>query len=62
MDRNQEIWGVALWVEKHHPDDGAQFIAKQVARLKSQGDSDGVELWRVVAERLAQLRAGHGRA
>jgi len=61
MDRNQEIWAVALWVEKHHPSDGEQFIAEQIARLESQDDRDGVGLWKVVARRLEQLRSGRGR-
>lgn len=62
MDSNREIWGMALWVGKHHPDDGAQFIAEQITRLENQGDSDGVELWELVARRVEQLRGGGGTA
>lgn len=58
MSREQEIWGMALWVEKHHQADGHDFIAKRIASLESVGDSEGARLWRQVAACFVQLRTG----
>jgi len=46
MTPEQEIWAVALSVEKHHGDDGP-------AR---KGDEAGVAMWKKVEARLVQLR------
>ena len=48
MTREQEIWGVALWVEKNRGNGGPKFIAEQVGRLAAQGDDEGISLWRDV--------------
>lgn len=56
LTRDQELWGVALWVEKNHGDDGPIYIASQVERLESEGDEAGVAMWRTVADRFDQLR------
>lgn len=53
--RNQEMWGVALWVEKAHGDSGWLFIAQQQDRLLAAGDLDGVAMWREVSLRYEQL-------
>jgi hypothetical protein len=55
MTRDQELWGVALWVEKQHGADGPRWIAEQVGRLALANDADGVAMWRAVAERFEQL-------
>ncbi|WP_431470137.1 DUF6961 family protein [Sphingosinithalassobacter sp. LHW66-3] len=55
MSRDQELWGMALWVEKTHGSDGAQFIAETIARLRRRGEEDGVALWQDVARRFEQL-------
>jgi hypothetical protein len=57
VTRDQELWGVALWVEKQHGADGPRFIAEQVGRLVIAGEAEGVAMWRGVAERFGQL--GH---
>lgn len=56
MTREQELWGVALWVEKHHGANGPRFIAEQVGRNALAGEAEGVSLWRGVAERFEALR------
>lgn len=56
LTRDQELWGVALWVEKNHGEDGTSYIASQVERLASEGDEAGVAMWRTVADRFDQLR------
>lgn len=55
MTCDQELWGVALWVEKTHGENGTHFIEQQVARLATDGDHNGIEMWRAVAERYNQL-------
>ena len=55
MSRDQELWAVALWVEKRHGADGPRYIAEQVGRLALLDDSAGVDRWREVASRFDQL-------
>lgn len=56
MTRDQELWGIALWLDKTHGDEAPAHIANEVARLAASGDSDGVAMWRDVAERYDRLR------
>lgn len=56
ISREQELWGMALWVERKHGAHGRNHICAQVERLTSSGDHDGVELWPEVAMRYEQLR------
>ena len=42
MTQEQEIWAVALWVEKHHGDLGPVYIAEQIGRLALARDEAGV--------------------
>lgn len=55
MTRDQELWGVALWVEKTFGANGWLHIAQQQDRLLGEGDLDGVAMWRAVGERFDQL-------
>ena len=55
LSRDQELWGMALWVEKTHGSDGAHFIAEKIARLRGRGEEGGVALWQDVAHRFEQL-------
>lgn len=55
LTRAQELWGVALWLEKTHGDAAPDHIARQVARLAAEGNKDGIAMWRAVAERYDQL-------
>lgn len=55
LTRDQELWGIALWVERNHGDDGWFHIAQQQDRLLASGDLDGVAMWRSVARRLERL-------
>ena len=43
LTREQELWGVALWVETNHGDRGSSYIAGQIERLALQGDDAGVD-------------------
>jgi len=55
MTRDQERWGVALWLVKTHGTSGPSHIAKQITRLARDGDEQGIGMWREVAERYDQL-------
>ena len=56
LTREQELWGVALWVEKNHGESGPAYIVSQIERLALEDDEAGVAMWRTVAGRLDQLR------
>lgn len=58
LTSDQELWGVALWVEKTHADKGWLFIAQQQDRLLAEGDLDGLAMWREVSRRYEQLGQG----
>lgn len=62
LTREEELWGMALWVEKTHEDAGWLHIAQQQGRLLAAGDVAGAKLWRAVGERFEQLMEGQGRA
>jgi hypothetical protein len=56
LTRDQELWGIALWVEKNHGESGPKYVASQIERLALEGDEAGLAMWRTVAERTDQLR------
>jgi hypothetical protein len=55
LSREEELWGIALWVEKRYGDIGWLHITQQQDRLLAEGDLEGVKLWRAVGERFEQL-------
>ena len=55
LNRDQELWAVALWVEKNHGEEGPAYIAQQIQRLSNEGDEAGIATWKTVAERFDQL-------
>lgn len=55
LTRYQELWGMALWVDKHHGDAGGEFIASKIDQLSQVGEPDGARLWQDVARRYKQL-------
>lgn len=56
VTREQELWALALWVEREHADDGEKFIAERVLLFDAEGNIDGRQLWMGVARRFARLR------
>lgn len=60
ITRDQELWAIALWVEREHSADGWFYIAQQQDRLLAAGDSVGVAMWRKVGEHFELLRNGTG--
>ena len=55
MNREKELWAMALWVEKHHGADGWFYITQQQDRLIALGEGRGAELWQEVGRRFRQI-------
>ena len=55
LNRDQELWAVALWVEKNHGEEGTAYIAQQIQRLSNEGDEAAIATWKTIAERFDQL-------
>ena len=60
LTRDQELWGMAVWVEKTHGRRGPEFIAEQMGRFALAGEKGGMELWKDVAQRYEQLLVDQG--
>ena len=56
ITRQQEIWAMALWVEKQHGADGQRSINRQIALLEKSGEERGTDLWKAVKARFEKLR------
>ncbi len=57
VTRKQEIWALALWVERSHGELGASFIADRIMHFEALGSPQAVTLWDQVAKyhrRLAE--------
>ncbi|MBX7488723.1 hypothetical protein K3177_09365 [Qipengyuania sp. GH25] len=59
VTREQEIWAMALWVDREHGEDAEEFIAGKVLHFVERGDDGGRKLWEEVARRYVQLREAH---
>lgn len=55
--REQELWAMALWVDREHGEDGERFIAERVSHFEAEGDNGGKQLWMEVARRFVDLKA-----
>lgn len=53
---DQELWGIALWLEQRHGDNSWLYIAEQKDRSLAEGDSLGALRWEEVERRLGLLR------
>jgi hypothetical protein len=58
LSREQEIWGMALQVERLHGANGWLHIASEQDRLLELGEFEGVALWREVGLCFERLQAG----
>lgn len=58
LTRDQELWGIALWLEQQHGEHGWFHIAQQKDRLLAAGDFDGIAMWTEVERRVEMLKAG----
>ena len=55
VTREQEIWALALSVERKHGENAARYIAERVAAFEQSGPPEAVALWRQVQRRYDQL-------
>lgn len=58
LTREQELWAMALWIEKTHGEHAWFYIAQQKDRLLAEGDPLGLGLWNDVERRLEMLANG----
>ena len=58
MEKHQEVWAEALWVDQHKGSEGPQFIANQITALALKNDQTGINRWKKMAEAYDQLQAG----
>ena len=56
VTREQELWAMALWVEKHHGENGWFHIVQRQDQLLAEGELGGVALWRKVGARFEALQ------
>lgn len=60
MNREAELWAMALWVEHRHGEASVVFIDQEIARNAAAGAPGGVRLWQAVRlrhERLTRSRS-----
>ncbi len=55
VTREQEIWALALSVERKHGENADRFIAERVAAFEQSGPPGALALWRQVQRRNEQL-------
>lgn len=56
VTREQELWAMAIWVDREHGDEGERYIAERVLYFDAQGDDGGKQLWMDVARRYVTLQ------
>lgn len=57
VTREQELWAMALWVDREHGEEGERFIAERVLHFDAEGDEGGKKLWMDVARRFVELKS-----
>lgn len=55
VTRKQEIWALALSVERKHGGEGQCYIDGRIATFKSSGPPEAVALWKQVSRSWKQL-------
>ena len=58
MTRDEELWSIALHLERKHGERAPVFVAERIGALALAGDMAGIETWKRVAARLDVLRVG----
>lgn len=53
--RDQELWALAMSIERKHGKKGPQVIAEKIGAYALAGEIDAVTLWRQVAQRYNDL-------
>ncbi|MEE4210017.1 MAG: hypothetical protein V2I43_12195 [Parvularcula sp.] len=57
LTQEKEIYAMALWVEKHHGENGWLFIAQKQDELLAAGQDEGANLWLKVGESFEKITA-----
>lgn len=57
MNRDQELWGMASMLLRQHGERAPVVVAERIGQLASEGEGEGVALWKEVAWRLERLSA-----
>ena len=63
ITHEQELWALALWVEKHHGDNGHAYIEGRIDHFVATNGGGAVRLWEEIASRFARLErteSSHG--
>ena len=56
VTREQELWAMALWVDREHGESGERFITERILHFDAIGDEGGKRLWMDVARRFVELQ------
>ena len=57
VTREQELWSMALWVDREYGEEGERFIAERVLHFDAESDEGGKTLWMRVAHRFVEWKA-----
>ena len=57
VTREQELWAMALWVDREHGKDGERFNTQRVLHFDVIGHERGKQLWMDVARKFVELRS-----
>jgi hypothetical protein len=55
ITRDQELWGMASMLLRLHGDRAPVVVAERIGQLASEGNGEGVALWKDVARRVDQM-------
>ena len=55
LSDEQHLWACAVAIERQHGDRAPIFVAERIGALALAGDAAGVDRWKAIAARMAQL-------
>jgi hypothetical protein len=55
VTRDQELWALALNVERQYGGDAPRHIAEMIKNAALEGDKVGIDLWNAIADKYDQL-------
>lgn len=55
LSDDQHLWACALAIERQHGARAPVFVAERIGALALAGDAAGVDRWKAIATRTAQL-------
>ena len=57
VTRDQELWAMALWIDREHGEEGERFITERVRHFDAIKDEGGKQLWMDVARKFVELQS-----